>query len=539
MLKAMEESSGGTSDAYDKLKAGYLRLWKLGALKGLDEIRICLFRLILCSFRPLTVDRLTCLLQNWIGSDRLYDRLSVEAIEILYSNFLVGEVGSQDLRFTHSSAREFVMREMLAKISGGSQESLASLIMRENHRSIAKLFMDFIQRSENRDPWEASKGFDVYYFKSCGLRHCRHAAEKQSIFDKVWSDMRQRVLRPLESRSDNTISTLKVLGFHDYSSTYGEIKRFIFQEREGKSHFLFSHALVWLGIIHDNDVCDRQLRDLKTAPSDTGTREGILRHFAERAAMKSTGAEANALHIACLKNSAAAAKLVLKSTYYLYGKDACTDLLSQQAHFPVFLPKSLWWEIPDASEVMYYRTLTPFALAVLNYESIPVVMPIHDSDQRFPKFTVVEALLRFETRYLDTARDKEEANPSQESRSAQQWSHVCDTNWNTLTYAVKHFEEETVCRLLKIAGPVAINEPDKLGYTPLMRAARMGRLEIMRILVEDYHADLNVRGPSGESALDVAREKNQKAADYLVRRMDISEPGQSVKSSSGVNDSPA
>lgn len=488
MLKAIKDSSRETNDAYDKLRAGYLRLWKLGALKGFDELRICLFRLILSSFRSLSVDGLTCILQNWIGSDRLYDRLSVEEIESLYSNFLVSDVVNEDLRFTHSSAREFVMREILGKISGSSQESLASLIMKENHRSIAKLFVDFIQRSEKRDLREVLKALDLDYFSVFGLRHCEYAAEKQSIFDKVWSDMIQRVLRPLESRSDTIKPALEVLRFNRYSG-YGKDKRFIIQKREGKSHFLFSHALVWLDIIHGDDASDPRLENLKTASSDTGTPEGMLRHFAEQAPEKSTIANANALHIACFRGNAAAVNLVLKSTYYLYGKEACTDLLSSQ------------------STIISDSRPTPFAITLHKH-----------------CVSVMETLLWFESRYLDTAGDKEKAHSSQESHRAQQWSHVY-MYWNALEYAVLKCEEETVCRLLKVAGPVAINELDQHGYTPVMAATSWDRHKIMRILVEDYHADLNVKGLGGKTVLDIARKRNQQAADYLEASMSSSEPG--------------
>ena len=502
MLKAIEDSSAKCNDAYDKLKAGYLRLWKLGALKGFDELRICLFRLILCCFKPLSVDHLTCLLQNRIES------LSVRETEILYSNFLVRDHVKQDLVFTHNSARAFVMTEILGKISGGSQKTLASLVVKENHRSILNLFMNYMQRSDYRDPEEMLLAFDSRYFSNFGIEHCERAATKRSIFDEVWSEMIQKVLLPLESRSDNIIFPLTLLRYGDFHSEHRRTKSQIFQVREGKYHLLFSHALVWLHIIHDDDVCDRQLRDLRTPPSDRGTHKGILQHFAERAAMKSTGAEANALHIACLKGNAAAAKLVLKSTYYLYGKDACNDLLSSQS-------------------TMFGSTgHTPFVWSLTMDFCL-------GKDANIP---VMETLLWFESRYLDPAGDKEKGHSSQASHKARQWSHVCDGYWNPLAYAVRKFEEETVCRLLKIAGPVAINELDEIRYTPVMCAISWGRLKIMRVLVEDCHADLNVKGLWGKTALDIARNRNQQVAEYLEQRMNICGPDQTVDLSSEVDE---
>ena len=509
MLKAIEDSSVKTNDAYDKLKAGYLRLWKLGALKGYDELRICLFRLILCSFEPLSVDHVTCILQNRNGS------LSVRDTENLYSNFLVSDLVKQDLRFTHNSAREFVVREILGTISGGPRESLASLVMKESHRSIAKLFVDFIQRSNNRDSQHVFKAFDLFYFSNLGLQHCKYAAEKQSIFDKVWSDMIQRVLLSPGLRSPDVILALDIVPKFRDSLNIDASRHFIYRESEGEFHFLFSHFIVWLDIIHGDDASDPRLENLKTASSDTGTPEGMLRHFAEQAAVESTIANANALHIACFRGNAAAVNLVLKSTYYLYGKDACTDLLSQQIVFPP------------------YTRGTPFVLAVINNRESPRLNRLDVSTVL--RFDVMEALLLFESRYLATTDDKDKANSSQASHRVQQWSHVCRSH-SALTYAMVHFQEETVCRLLKIAGPIAVNEPDKSGYTPLMTAAHMGRLEIMRILLEDYHADLNVRGQRGTSAWEVAQINGQEAAsDYLKERMSISEPEQSVNLSSEIN----
>ena len=509
MLKAIEDSSRETNDAYEKLKDGYLRLWKLGALKGFDELRICLFRLILCSFTHLSVERLTCLLQNRIGS------LSVSETEILYSNFLVSDVG-EVLRFTHNSAREFVVREILGTISGGSQESLSSLVMKENHRSIAKLFVDFIQRSDNQDRREMSEAFDLSYFKLFGLRHCKYAAEKQSIFDNVWSDIIQRVLLPVASRLAADIVSAFPTPQTVFRYRHIQDSRLIFRDCGGKSYLLFSHTLVWLGIIHPDDASDPRLENLETASSDTSTPKGVLRHFAKGAAMKSTGANANALHIACLygRENAAAVNLILRSTYYLYGKDTCTNLLSQQIYFE-----------PDLR-------VTPFALALINHYMM--------RGQTFSRvlllkrnFDVMKTLLSFESRYLATADDREKANSSQASHRAQQWSHSCVLSSYgpayALTCAVLFLKEETVCDLLKIAKPIAINEFDKFVFTPLAAAASLGRLIIMRILVEDWHTDLNVWDRRGKSALDVAREeKKQAVADYLEKRMGISVTGQSV-----------
>jgi hypothetical protein len=105
------------NNAYKKLKAGYRHLWTLRAMKGFDELRLRLFRLILCSFRPLVIGDLMHSLPIRIGSDKLYEGLSIEDVEGLFSNFLVKDI-EDHLGFTHDFAREFVMREILGELSG-------------------------------------------------------------------------------------------------------------------------------------------------------------------------------------------------------------------------------------------------------------------------------------------------------------------------------------------------------------------------------------------------------------------------------------
>ena len=47
LIAAIEGSSQSAGDAYDKLKDAYHRLWKLGARKGFDDVRIRLFQIII------------------------------------------------------------------------------------------------------------------------------------------------------------------------------------------------------------------------------------------------------------------------------------------------------------------------------------------------------------------------------------------------------------------------------------------------------------------------------------------------------------
>ena len=74
-------------------------------MRGLDEVRIRLFRLVLCSSQHLSTDALTHALCIRINDERLYNQdLSNEDVEALYSNFLIRDVKGR-LVFAHDSAR--------------------------------------------------------------------------------------------------------------------------------------------------------------------------------------------------------------------------------------------------------------------------------------------------------------------------------------------------------------------------------------------------------------------------------------------------
>ena len=515
LLKAIEDSSHESNNAYEKLKAGYQRLWNLGASHGFNEIRVRLFRLILCSFEPLSVNHLILPLRIQVGSDELKE-LSAEDIEDLYLNFLMRDGDNwlgpteQQLRFTHASAREFVMREILGKTSGDSQKYSKSEVMKKNHRSVADLFLEVLQRSDHKywdqispsphHPFDQVSEPPEHYIISYGLQHCRHAAKKQSISEGLWSDVIERVLLPPKSAFAKFAATTNI-----YSNTSTTpLTSSIFRESEGKHHLLFASALVWLDIIHNDDVSDIQLRDLRTAPSIASIPEGILRHFAEHAVMKSSNGT-NALHLASFQKNVAALKLVLGCTYNVFGKEACTDLLFAPVnHGPM-------------------HGLTPFTLALCQDKSAYFDSPI------FSCVPVIQTLLSFESQYL-AAAGEEKIDSSQASHKVQQWSQVVEgKNDNALGFAVKHLRSENLCYLLKIAEPATINDHDPLGHTPLYIAVKNNRFRIMRALVEDCHADINIKTRTGVTALDIARYcRSKPEVHYLTKRMSISRPVQSA-----------
>lgn len=178
LLKAIKDSSYDVNNAYEKLKAGYQRLWTLGAMKGFDALRVRLFRLILCSFAPLVIGDLIHSLRIRMDSDKLDEGLSNEDVEGLYSNFLVKDTENY-LGFTHSSAREFVMREILGEPSGSQKQTAASVMWAECHALVARTCIKYIssQDSAAYEKTMRSDTFLKYFHRFWGL-HCAQLSKE-------------------------------------------------------------------------------------------------------------------------------------------------------------------------------------------------------------------------------------------------------------------------------------------------------------------------------------------------------------------------
>ena len=142
LLQALKDSSSGDNAAFTKLEAGYQRLWSLSTMRGFEETRIRLFRLVFCSFEPLSLSTLTHALCIRIDDTGLYnDRLTKENVKRLYSNFLIEDYFG-GLIFAHDSAREFVSR---MKPKEGVQDEY-EFPEKKNHLSAAKLYIEVLKQ---------------------------------------------------------------------------------------------------------------------------------------------------------------------------------------------------------------------------------------------------------------------------------------------------------------------------------------------------------------------------------------------------------
>jgi len=81
---------------------------------------------------------------------------------------------------------------------------------------------------------------------------------------------------------------------------------------------------------------------------------------------------------------------------------------------------------------------------------------------------------------------------------------------------------ETLKSLLLLKKTFNIDATDETGETPLHKAARMGRLSAIQLLIENG-ADRGIRNSKGQTALDLARGEggDNAIADYLASTPEV------------------
>ena len=110
------------------------------------------------------------------------------------------------------------------------------------------------------------------YIISHGLKHCRYAAETQSMFDEIWIKVLQEVVM---SHSSAFAFVGLIWGKYLGPVSALSFAEIVGENEEGVREILSTHALAWLDIVHEDDVSDdSQLSNLATAPLSWESHQG-------------------------------------------------------------------------------------------------------------------------------------------------------------------------------------------------------------------------------------------------------------------------
>ena len=541
LLDQLRQDVTHKHDAYQLLESGYQRLWDFNGLPEYQEERIRLFQIVLGVFEPLTPKNLKEALR--IQGNTYNPDVTTKVVRRLYSNFLYEDTPAEnliyrsarnfslrkndnprkyleshkELRFVHESARKFILG--MKQVSGSREDDEAQFSERNNHWTIAQLYIDVVGLSthpfwqanglkpsnwteytanspepdrlwQDRDRWKSqSKPFHSYLARN-GLEHCALAAEKRSMFDALWSKVLDNVI----------LSPVSALGFtilveegYIFRNRGGEVGLCVLRESEGHVNLLPSHALAILNIIHEDDVS--RLRFTTANPGGTPEEDrqrrlfehaacvgGNLRHFKGRLS-------ATALHLACGHQNPAAVDMILRATEWL-SKDSVNLILFTQCKTGRLTQK-------------LRQSITHYRYKEYNY---PIGTAFRDSGVPFKdmpsQLHIIETLLKFERCNASVSGVGSRSHLTTEPCISKQWSLPIATSVSyqpALPLATIRLEEDQLCHLLSVARPKDINIRDTMGYTVLHRAAREGLLRLAHELVEKYDADIEAKARMGET----------------------------------------
>lgn len=504
LLEDLKKTSTGANKANEQLQAGYQRLWDSGALTRFEEIRIRLFRFVLCAFQALELSTVTHALRIGIekdGESSYQEDILVEHIDKLCSNFLSKDVSGR-LSWTHDSARAFVVRVILDPGTGLEGTSAEETSMKSSHLVVANTFIAVMKDSDhpvwkeaNLDPseWKLRKqdsflpieGLEIEkireakssleYLGEHGWRHCELAADKYVISDPLWT----RVLKELILHHKTAFALWWRVWFKDPAASSDPFKRGlenILGDYAGERVFLIPHTLALLKLEADS-VWDVQLEKAAKAPPERSTEEDLVESLVRHAACKNLNG-ANVLHLACRVDNGSILKFMLQAILQRHGGVARVfELLEEE-----------------------YKSQTPFAWACAPF-AWPCARGRYESD-------VVEILLRFENNNLRPNGCDQSSNGA---RSLCLWSQSCRKSGGgqtNLMQALYCFEENEVIRLLDIYKPCNIDVQAKNSKrTVLHLAAMRGKIQLVKVLVEEYDASVKVLDSEGRTPLDVARDE--------------------------------
>jgi hypothetical protein len=485
------------NEAYQRLEAGYQRLWDLNALEDAEELglRTRLFHFVLCAFERQTTASISEALRVQGSSHEDYP--TPEDVRRLFANFLeeaYSPDGQLELRFVHESARKFILNIKTSDQNNSGESNGQLFSDNNNHASVLRLYIELVGTSTHA--YWRSAGFDPskwktftsatpdanrlhedlqrwkdqtqtmgslplhIYLSIYGLRHCAHVAKKRSMFDATWGEvLDQVIMNPDSAFAFNMLGDLRF--YMPYKDNHRNIRYpeywscswHIWSQKDGQLQLLPTHVLACLDIICENDADRLQLdrpgvenfelhlylKDAASFGGDISCPTGYAIPFRP--------GKATSLQLACVRKNKAAVRIILQAI-----RIQSFQAVREQLLF--------------ASNML----AAPFGLAILN-----------------KSYHIAKLLLTFE---------KEQQEKTSNTAVAQQfvskqWSLPFHT-FSALHFSVKYLDTVDILRLLEIAVPEDINLRDSERRTVLQIAAREGSLELIKALVEDYGAQIDV-----------------------------------------------
>ena len=525
LLQELRDSSSSACEANKQLREGYWRLWDLGALRDFQEIRKRLFRFVICARTSLNPRTITHALRIGIeDSDPPYQKeISVSFIEKLCSNFLK-ENDSDELSWTHDSARDFVVGEILSPGIDMAEPSAQNTLMKDSHRQVANTFLAVMGHSDH-PVWKEldldlsqceqqdflssdSLGFDIgrgqindkfkkahiwrrqimgkfrkaqsslEYLCSYGWYHCQKAATKRVIFDPFWT----RVLKELILHNKTAFPLWWEVLIKPYERTSRYDSNVFIAKIHGKHKILYSHALAFLDLGTDG-ISDALFKKLEQPSREQSAAENLVESLIEHSAYKSLNG-ANVLHVACVAGNNDVLKLMLNAISHRHGVARVFELLEE---------KYYCWSVDK------YFSRNPFEIALTNLgPHADRLIPVLPGD----RLLQTQTLLEFEQKH---------STPDTHCL----WSHeATDSEGRKQTvlmwFLEQHFPksdiEDYLIALFLIHKPCNINYQSKYQQTTALHiAARRGLFRLLKTMVETCHATVDLPDKTDATPLDYAR----------------------------------
>jgi ankyrin repeat protein len=517
LLKEMRETSLPAAQRDKQLQTAYQRLWERNENPSLIKTRTHLFRLVLCSFSNHGIAELTQALQVSSGDDDLDHEAITEAIVRRLGDNFLEEDSTGNVIFVHDSAKAFISKMKDKNVEGPDQINALIFEAKRNHLYVAELYItvaslpehplwqksgiDFSMRAAPNEEARRIAATDtdlplstwldttqrdgnqfLSYIASKGLWHCQLAAKKTSIFDAVWKNVFDKVIRP--NNLAFLVCAAKFLVF---------FTPLLFTFEGNHFEPIYASMIAFLDILCYEDFPDAELGNLSKSPSNWSDRERRLALLLQAASATShvIRSQSNALCVACYHDKEVTVQFLLSGTYHLRGPQVVLDLL-------------------NTTGKVNQKTFVIF-------EAIQHV-------KRRDNGTIVEMLLKFEVQSMSQiAEETHDGDPPK-----QQWC-LYENGFPALISALYFLEEDTVCHLIDICPPHHIDLQDEWGGTPLHVAAERGYLRLVQKFVTEFRASTEIMDVWGKIALDYARQERRHACIEYLESVEPSESYLSVR----------